>query len=88
MSLLMLHYKSLLLQVRKSAIIERSSKMLVLPVKEQKYGSIAARKYVRTTTPRVHGDEVKHGRYAKLLKKDCFATESPEGKNSYCSLPA
>jgi hypothetical protein len=69
MSLLTLHYKSLLLQVRKSAIIERSSKMLVLPVKEQKYGSIAARKYVRTTTPRVHGDEVKHGRYAKLLKK-------------------
>ena len=43
--------------------------MLVLPVKGQKYRPIVARKHVRTTTSKVHGDKVKKGKYAKLLKK-------------------
>ncbi len=43
--------------------------MLVLPVKRQKYGSIVARKHVRTTTSKVNSDEKKQGLYAQLLTK-------------------
>jgi len=42
--------------------------MLVLPVKGQKHGSIAAGECVRTTTPNVHGDKVR-GIAARLLEK-------------------
>ena len=43
--------------------------MLVLPVKGKKHGVFAAGEYVRATTPKVYGEKVKKGRYAKLLKK-------------------
>jgi hypothetical protein len=43
--------------------------MLVLPVKGQKHGPIAVGERVRTTTPNVHGDEVKQGITARLLEK-------------------
>jgi len=43
--------------------------MMVLSVKEQKYGSIVARKHVRTTTSKVHSDEKKQRMHAQLLAK-------------------
>jgi anti-sigma28 factor (negative regulator of flagellin synthesis) len=43
--------------------------MLVLPVKGQKHGSIAAAEQVETITPDVHGDEVKKEITARLLEK-------------------
>ena len=43
--------------------------MLVLPVKGQKHGSIAAGERVRTTTPNVHGDKVRQGTTARVSEK-------------------
>ena len=43
--------------------------MLVLPVKGQKHGSIAAGECVRTTTPNVHGDKVRQGTAAQVSEK-------------------
>ena len=43
--------------------------MLVLPVKGQKHGSIAARKRAEITKPNVHGDKVRQRTTARLSEK-------------------